>query len=134
MDTVKKFFEEGLKTPEAKALLETYPKAGSMADLAKVYSEVAGKLGCDIAAEDVEAYLKGLIPAAPAKKAALDMNELAQIVGGSNQCKDTFLNEENCWWNDACDVVHNYYEGYLCSWCSHYEDDDGEYTSIGVMD
>lgn len=33
---------------------------------------------------------------------------------GSPECADTYVDEENCWSNDGCDVVYNKYSGYSC--------------------
>ncbi len=66
----------------------------------------------------------------------LDEKELAAVAGGDKKCvgafwctlankfseenkhdncKDTFVNRENCWHNDGCDNCYNMYSDYQCN-------------------
>ena len=41
---------------------------------------------------------------------------LEAVAGGKGhaECKDTFLDRENCWANDGCDFAWNRYKDYYC--------------------
>ena len=32
-----------------------------------------------------------------------------------HNCKDSQIDEENCWWNDGCDYTGNTDQGYHCN-------------------
>ena len=118
MENAKKFFEEIVKTEEAKALFATIEKPDTQDELVAAYVDVANKLGVELTAEEVKAYLEST---AEVTTGELDDEELAQLVGGADEkgndaCKSSFMNEENCWWNDACDNVRrDYGDAYLCN-------------------
>ena len=52
----------------------------------------------------------------------LDDSELEKAAGGKDhdECKDTYKNRENCVYNDACDLVYQWYPGYICK-KNHYD-------------
>lgn len=121
MENAKKFFEEIIKTEEAKALLASIEKPDTEEAVAAAYAEVAKKLGAELTAEEVAAYFA----AADATDAELDDEELSQLVGGRDadaeheNCVYSFKNTENCWFQDACDNSWKEYDGYKC----HHQND-----------
>ena len=89
MENAKKFFEETLKTEEAKALLASLEKPETEEDVIEAYLSVAEKLGVELSVEDIQAYF-----AAGEYQGELDDEELEQLVGGASG---------NCWMNEYCD-------------------------------
>ena len=113
MENAKKFFEEVLRTEEAKAILADTKKPETEPELLDAYLEIAKKLNVELTAEGILAYFDASKPAS----GELDDDELAQLTGGtfSSTCQDTFQQRENCFHNDGCDLSWNYYSGYKCS-------------------
>ena len=114
MENAKKFFEEIVKTEEAKALFAAIEAPETEEARIAAYVEIAAKLGVQLDADEICAYLKSVDPDSSAE---LDDEELSQLVGGGEnaQCSSTYQHKENCWWSDGCDRVNNSYDGYLCS-------------------
>ena len=114
MENAKKFFEEVIKTDEAKAILAVTKKPDTEPELLEAYLEIAKKLNCELTAEDILAYFKAAA-ATPASD-EIDDEELAQLTGGAGNaaCRDSFKQRENCWINDGCDISYNYYSNYKC--------------------
>ena len=114
MENAKKFFEEVIKTDEAKAILAATKKPDTEPELLEAYLEIAKKLNCELTAEDILAYFKAAA-ATPASD-EIDDEELAQLTGGGEHadCKDTFISGENCWWTDGCDFAAKNYADYRC--------------------
>ena len=46
--------------------------------------------------------------------AMLENDSVAGGVVMPHDCKDTFKDEENCWFNDGCDKTINKYPDYRC--------------------
>ena len=113
MENAKKFFEEVIKTDEAKAILADTKKPDTEPELLEAYLEIAKKLNCELTAEDILAYFKAAVEAASDE---IDDEELAQLTGGGENaaCKDTFISGENCWWTDGCDFAAINYADYRC--------------------
>ena len=103
MENAKKFFEETLKTEEAKALLSNVSKPETEKEVIATYVAVASKLGVELSAEEVAEYIKSISSA----NAEVDDEELSQLVGGgeNSSCKYTYIQSENCWRGDACDII-----------------------------
>ena len=114
MENAKKFFEEIAKTEETKALFASIEAPKTEEERIAAYVDIAKKLGIELTAEEVKAYLESTAEVATGE---IDDDELEQLVGGGENvgCADTFQHRENCWWNDGCDRFWNEYEGYLCS-------------------
>ena len=112
MENAKKFFEEVLRTEEAKAILADTKKPETEPELLDAYLEIAKKLNVELTAEGILAYFDASKPAS----GELDDDELAQLTGGGEhaECKDTFISGENCWWTDGCDVAATNYADYRC--------------------
>ena len=114
MENAKKFFEEILKTDEAKALLAATEKPETEEAQIAAYLDIAKKLNAELTAEGITAYFSAIAKPASGE---LDDDELAQLTGGGEHanCKDTFIQSENCWWNDGCDFTANKYLDYKCN-------------------
>lgn len=112
MENAKKFFEEAIKTEEAKAIIAALEKPENEEQTIKAYAEVAEKLGIKLSEEEITKYLSS-------KKASGDVDdeELDQVTGGRthSNCEVTFTDYENCWGEDACDIFSNNYDGYYCN-------------------
>ena len=86
--------------------------------------EIARHFGYDITKEELiessRARCKALEEAGQAAEKAveeLSVDQLDSVAGGKDNenCKDTFKDQENCWWEDGCDVNYNTYSGYNCN-------------------
>ena len=109
MENAKKFFEEVVMTEEAKALFAAMEAPKSEEERANAYIEIASKLGIALTLEDIAAYVSAANQE-PAE-GELDDEELQQLVGGGGNfaCKDTYQQGENCWYNDACNILFQHY-------------------------
>ena len=134
MENAKKFFEEALKTEEARRLLAGCKQPKTPEDSLRTYSKVAKEMGIDLSEEEITAYFEEKLARCTAS-AELDDDELAMFTGGaSSECSSTYLDRENCWWNDGCDYYMNPYSAYRCSWsyqgaCAHFSVDDDKKNS-----
>ncbi len=90
----------------------------------KAYAELAGKLGYDITESDLKEYLNWASNRMQQKteEASSQIQKLSdeildKVAGGKDHddCKDTYKDSENCWFNDGCDNVINYYDEYVCN-------------------
>lgn len=125
-ESVKAFFEALNSDPRVSELVKSLPNPKNPEDVTKAYVELAGKLGFDVTETEIQAALAQLEAAIKAKteEAAekiqqLPDEEVSKVAGGSKghwNCKDTFLNGENCTLTDGCDRIFVYYEDYLCQW------------------
>ena len=113
MENAKKFFEETIKTEEAKAIIDSLEKPCNEDEVVDAYIEIANKLGVALTAEDIAEYLA----ADKTETGELDDSELEQLVGGGDMadCKYSYQQKENCWFQDACDNAWKDYDGYLCN-------------------
>ena len=113
MENAKKFFEELIKTDEAKAIFATMGKPESDAEIVAAYIDVAKKLGVELTAEEVNEYLAAV---GNISYGELDDEELEQLVGGRDysECFISYKQKQNCWFLDACDGLFIPYNGYLC--------------------
>ena len=113
MENAKKFFEEILKTDEAKAIIADTKQPETDEERVAAYLEIAKKLNVELTADGILAYFNA---AAKPVSGELDDDELAQLTGGAGNaaCRDSFKQRENCWINDGCDISYNYYSNYKC--------------------
>jgi hypothetical protein len=113
MENAKKFFEEIIKTEEAKALLAAVEAPKTEEDRIAAYIEIAKRLGVELTTEDIQEYFA---TASDADVAELDDEELEQLVGGGahDECKYSYKNEENCILFDGCDGSYRSYDAYIC--------------------
>ena len=104
MENAKKFFEEVVKTEEAKALLAAAGQPETDEARVAAYIDVAAKLGVELTAEEIKEYYES--SCAPGT-AEIDDKELAQLVGGAAnaQCGSTYVQGENCLLNDQCNKL-----------------------------
>ena len=113
MENAKKFFEELIKTDEAKALIASIKAPETEEARIAAYVDIANKLGVELTVDEAKEYLSTVIEAAASE---IDDTELSHLVGGREACADTYKNRENCWINDACDYANNTYTNYSCAW------------------
>ena len=120
MENAKNFFEEILKTEEAKVLLAAIEKPETEEAQIAAYLDIAKKLNAELTADGILAYFK-----AAATGSEVDDEELSQLVGSGDHslCLDTFAHEENCWLNDGCDVFITVYGDYYCGSSSKEKND-----------
>ena len=113
MENAKKFFEELIKTEEAKTILVAMDKPETEEERISAYIEIAKKLGVELTAEEIKEYCESLCVSCVQE---IDDEELGQLVGGADNasCDSTYTHKENCWWNDGCDRITNNYSDYLC--------------------
>lgn len=124
IEKVKEILEKIINDPKAQELFNGLKQPESEEEKAVKMIEVAKQLGYDLKAEDLKEYLKDAVAARKEKTEAqadaiqkLDDSELETAAGGGGNpdCKYTYRDEENCWWNDACDLNHRMYASYICS-------------------
>lgn len=120
-----KAFLAGLGTdPRAKELMRRTAQADSEEEMIKACIEIGKGFGIDLTPEELRDYLRETAEAQRKRTEdraeairLLEDSELDSVAGGKDHsnCKDTFKHEENCWFNDGCDVSFNKYKGeYLC--------------------
>ena len=117
MENAKKFFEEIIKTEEAKGLIASTEAPATEEARIAAYIDIAGKLGVELTADEINAYFAANIKA---DLAELDDEELSQLAGGADpgaghaECESTYTDKEFCWSNDGCDQIYNDYADYYC--------------------
>ncbi len=113
---------EAVKTdPKAKELIQEAGIPRNDEEFFHLYAEIASRLGFDITEEEIRAGIIALIQERREKTAA-DIEKLSDVevekaAGGSkghSECKDSYLNGENCRLTDGCDHVWQDYDGYIC--------------------
>lgn len=77
---------------------------------------VATDFGYDFSDEELKEASKDLLERelSEAEGMEIDDEELAQVAGGVGkhyECASTYSDGENCWTDDQCDRVLNYYKG-----------------------
>jgi predicted ribosomally synthesized peptide with nif11-like leader len=113
MENAKKFFEEVVKTEEAKVLLAAVEAPKTEEDRIEAYIVIAKKLGVELTTEEINAYFDSIYQP-PSEE--LDDEELSQLAGGRNaNCSSSYMQKENCWFSDACDNAWHSYNDYICS-------------------
>lgn len=127
IEEIKNKLEELQKDPKASELIEDHDKT----DKAEAIADVAQKLGYDLKVVDLKEYMSAMEAEIKARTEAVADNivsihddELDAVAGGvqpigpkHKNCKDSFSNGENCWWNDGCDVINTQYWNYTPSFC-----------------
>ncbi|MBR5337170.1 MAG: hypothetical protein IK152_04235 [Lachnospiraceae bacterium] len=120
---IKEVLDKLANDPKAQELLKSYDKPEPGKEAA-VYAEVASKLGYDISDADITGYIdksteamKKRSEANMDKIEALPDEDLGQVAGGGEKhsnCSYSYLDKENCWAHDGCDLVWNHYSDYIC--------------------
>ena len=127
-------FQEALKdNPTAEEMIRNTPEPENMEGRCRLYAKIAEQLGFDLTGKDLAEYAEEMqrrrserTEAEAEKIEQLPEDELDEVAGGGDhpQCKDTFRDQENCWYNDGCDVVYHRYDNYECHYdfqCSNYQ-------------
>ncbi len=121
MDKITKLLEEMRTNPKAKELIQEAGVPKTEEEFIRLYTEIASKLGFDATEEEIRAGIAALIRERREKTAA-DIEKLSDVevekaVGGDkghSECKDTYLDRENCRLDDGCDHFYHDYNGYIC--------------------
>ena len=120
---VKAFLEALIANPEAQKLLSAMPEPETDEDRFRAWAEIAKELGYTVSEADLKACFaereKALRESAEAAESTiveLSEEEMDRVAGGGAHadCKDTFLDKENCWASDGCDTVFHGYSTYIC--------------------
>lgn len=125
-DLLIELLERIKKDPKAK---EAFDQAGALTSTEKMIvflSDQAKRLGYELSRHDIEQEItaaeehrKISTEAAIAVVERLSDDVIAQAVGGNDNqhgnCKDTYLDKENCWKTDGCDKNYQAYDGYKCA-------------------
>ena len=136
MENARRFFEQVVKTKEAKQLIASYKQPDSPENVIRAYAQIAAKLGINLSEEEIALYFDEKIKIY-ITVGELDDEEMAQFWGGVvSVCSGSYRNRENCWWNDGCDYANNEYSSYACSWstkdaCAAFNLDENSVTRSG---
>ena len=121
-EEVREIIQKMQKDPKVLDLLKSYDQPE---DELKLYGEIAEKLGYVESADEFTKLLEerknSIIRKTDDTIENLPDADLKSVAGGKgehNECKDTYKDKENCWHNDACDIVYHSYEGYQCHWAN----------------
>ena len=125
MGKVEEYIEALKKDPKSAELLAGAKGLKNAADFAAYHEKCAKELGFELSADEIIAYMteeeKKLGVKSEETKAQianLSLDDLENVAGGTDTCKDSYRDEENCWHNDGCDVAYNKYDYYRC--CSNW--------------
>ena len=130
-EELKSFLDALRADPKAEELIRNIPEPENSEGRIQAYAKIAKELGYDVSENDLTEYIAAKEKLLQEKTAAaaeamqeLASEELSQVAGGKDHsnCKDTFKDKENCWVNDACDIINHHYKGYQCHYnseCSH---------------
>ena len=122
-----KFLESIKANSQLKDDIPLYLEGKNEDEIIKYFAKLAPTLDFDITEEDFREFfksdnqdLKERTDATIAKVKEIDLSELETVSGGfangsHGNCYDTFLDKENCWFNDGCDLNINPYNNYLCA-------------------
>lgn len=130
-ENVKELLKAVKTDPEAKKALQGLEKPKDEEGVVEYYVEAAKRLGYAVTDADIRKAIADLTKkqeektdAAVGTLKAMPDDELDQVAGGvlytshclktTTNCLDTFTNGENCWSNDGCDHISNYYDSYVC--------------------
>lgn len=136
-ENARAFLTEGFKDAKVVELLQACDKPETEAGRLEAYVEIAKKVGFDFSKDELTAAIEELererfdkSEAAVSEARELSDEELAKVAGGKLDgkheycptdyfgsdrcCKDTYLDMENCWYNDGCDIAYHDYWDYVC--------------------
>ena len=123
MERFRKFLEEIRNNPAVHEMLKEKAVPRNSAEEIRAYTDIANKLGYSFTEEEMKSFAEQEAAAQRGKREAdiqtireLPEEELGEVAGGGDTCKSTYKNRENCWKNDGCDNIVNYYDHYVCSW------------------
>ena len=120
------FIDKIKSDPKAQEIMKKYAKAASAQDAVKAYTEMARELGYDLTEDELKALVEEKEEARRMQtQAAADQIEkledevLDNVAGGGraehDECFDTYMDYENCWFMDGCDNALLYYDEYKCA-------------------
>ncbi len=117
----KKIYRDMMSDAKVRNCLMSKDKPESPDELADVLGGVALENGYQLSKDDLLALFgdrKQKTDLTVEKVERLSEADLANVAGGGNAanatCADTYKDKENCWFNDGCDYVINWYSQYLC--------------------
>ncbi|MBR5336956.1 MAG: hypothetical protein IK152_03135 [Lachnospiraceae bacterium] len=127
-DKMREIIGQMQNDPKVYDLLAEYDESG---DESRVYGEIAEKLGYGVTPDDFKEYYDEAEKIIRSKTDAIILTipdeELNMVAGGKNEghsdCKNTYYDKENCWFNDGCDNVYHMYDKYLCKWYYYLKDE-----------
>ena len=111
------------KDPRVKEALGSLKSLNNNDILVSRLVEIAAEYGYELKEADIlqalqaaEARRKADTEAAAAQVERLTDDEVAKAAGGGQKanCKDTYMDRENCWITDGCDQVSEIYPDYKC--------------------
>ena len=110
--------EEVRRSPE---IVEKVKK-DSPQDISAFWAKVLIEKGYNVSSEEIASFIREAEEERRKKTAGkieeLSDQKLAEVAGGKkyhSDCRYTYKNEENCWHDDACDIVYYEYGGYICN-------------------
>ena len=121
--------EEVRTNGKAAEKLQRMDAAAAPEEVSKAWADAAAALGHSVTPEEIreyileaEAEMKRKAQETGEEIQALSDEELGEVAGGKDHgdCKDTYKDRENCWFNDGCDIVNHHYKNYKC----HYSNKD----------
>ena len=116
MENAKIFFEDVIKTEEAKKLITSYEPPNTHEETVQAYAKIAKDLDIDLSEAEINAYFDKKLTDCTAS-GELDDDEMYHFSGGQEtSCFNSYIDRENCWSNDGCDYYMNIYSTYNCSW------------------
>lgn len=116
-ENAKRFLEELDANEKAQELLKAAAPEDPGED-ASILARVARETGYEISDDEMREFLDELQKRHAATSDAvaeqirvLNDAELDAVAGGGSHgdCKDTYKDNENCWWEDNCKKVVNFY-------------------------
>jgi len=128
-EEIARILEEVRTNGKAAEELRRMDAAAVPEEAGRAWAGAAAALGHRVTAGEIREYI--LEAEAEMKRRAretgeeirsLSDEELGEVAGGKDhsECKDTYKDRENCWFNDGCDIVNHHYKDYKC----HYDNKD----------
>ena len=123
-EKIIELLDELRKDPKAQEALEKIKESKGAEEVTAILAALAKERGFEISEKDFAEAIKGAMEQrkaqteeAAAQIERLSDDDVAQASGGKKdhaECKDTFKDAENCWFNDGCDHVNQIYSNYIC--------------------
>ena len=127
----EQFLTDLSKNAEIRKYMENYTIPEGT-EKAEALADVAARFGYEITKEDLmkaiekqASELDDSRQAAEKEVVELSTDDLDTVAGGALlskggepehiDCKETFKDKENCWYNDGCDYAFNMYDDYHCN-------------------
>ena len=114
-------FREMMADAKVRECLASMEKPEGLEAMAADLAKVAVKFGYPLSEDDLLAIFKDRkekTDQAIERVKLLSEADLAEVAGGSNaanaSCSDTYKDKENCWFDDGCDTLINWYNQYIC--------------------